>query len=411
MNCQCPNCSIRKMIFKANDDTELHRLVICKEVKLNSIRMLLNREDPNARDAHYDTPLHLAAITDNYEVVEELIKAGANVQVWNLAQNTPLHIAVLHCNRKVIEVLLQSGADVNSENVLRNTPLHLAVKSSLYMKKKRHDKLIVQKLIQAGADVNCINKFNETPLFRAVETGDFEIVQILLTSGADTNIYDNNSISCLHIALFKLHPNQTLIEELIKYDANIYCKDKWFRTPLDLAVLRYFDDPSDELKTAKALIKMSVLVHPKEPIDICRIVEKMVVHNLYEFHKVCSITVRRMMAFWITEDISLHDFALRGLKCKIFSCNKLPEKIYSKVLVALLKGKCGVYSDIVECYIPELYLKEVIMNFSIRVKNETNKGDIELLSDVVRLICDYLNRTDLLRLIQASLMTQSYQAE
>ncbi|KAF8773974.1 Serine/threonine-protein phosphatase 6 like protein [Argiope bruennichi] len=374
------------MIFKANDDTELHRLVLCKEVKLNSIRMLLNREDPNARDAHYDTPLHLAAITDNYEVVEELIKAGANVQVWNLAQNTPLHIAVLHCNRKVIE-------------------------SSLYMKKKRHDKLIVQKLIQAGADVNCINKFNETTLFRAVETGDFEIVQILLTSGANANICDNNSISCLHIALFKLHPNHKLIEELIKYGANIYCKDKWFRTPLDLAVLRYFDDPSDELKTAKALIKMSVLVHPKEPIDICRIVEKTVVRNLYEFHKVCSITVRRMMAFWITEDISLHDFALRGLKCKVFSCNKLPEKIYFKVLVALLKGKCGVYSDIVECYIPELYLKEVIINFSIRVKNETNKGDIELLSDVVRLICDYLNRTDLLRLIQASLMTQSYQAE
>ncbi|GBL91944.1 Putative ankyrin repeat protein FPV162 [Araneus ventricosus] len=397
------------MVFNINEDTELHRLVLCKDVTLPSIRKLLKTGNPNARDAHYDTPLHLAAINENnYEIVAELINAGAQVQICNLTQNTPLHVAVLHCNRRATEVLLQSGADVNSRNILGNSPLHLAVRSSLYRKLeggfKLCDKLIVEKLIEAGADVNLTNKFNETPLFRAVETGDFDAVQKLLKSGADTNICNYDSTSCLHIALCKLHPDLKLIEELVKNGANINSKDNWFRTPLDLAILKYLNDPSDGFETAMALIRMGVLVHPEVSIDMSRIEEETAVNRLYEFHQVCSSVVSRMKAFRITEVISLYDFALRGMNCTVSSSSKLADEIYSKVLLALLKGNFDLYNDTIECYFPKLYLKKVLMNISIVANSETDQREIELLSDVVWLICDYLNQTDMFQLIKAFAM-------
>ncbi|CAL1283692.1 unnamed protein product [Larinioides sclopetarius] len=406
MTCYCLNCRYRNIFFNNNEDTELHRLVMCKDVNLSSVRKLLKTENPNVLDAHYDTPLHLATINENNsEIVKELINAGAQVQMSNLSQNTPLHVAVLHRNRKATEILLQSGANVNSRNVLGNTPLHMAVKSLLNRKLEGGfnfcDKLIVEKLIQAGADVNSTNKFNETPLLRAIETGNLDIAEELLKSGADTNICNTDSTSCLHIALCKFHPDQKLIGELVKYGANINYKDKWFRSPLDLAILKHLNDPSDRLETAMTLIRLGVLVHPEISIDICRTEEEPVVNSLYEFHRVSVSKVSEMKALRITEGISLYDFALKGMNCTVFSSNKTADKIYSKVLLALLKGNFDLYKDDIECHFPKLYLKKVSMNISLVANNETNEREIGLTSDVVWLICDYLKQTDIFQLIKA----------
>ena len=56
------------------------------------------------------TPLSAAAFHGHIEIVEFLIKRGANVKATNRDGNTPLHIAAFVCRFKIIELLLEKGA-------------------------------------------------------------------------------------------------------------------------------------------------------------------------------------------------------------------------------------------------------------------------------------------------------------
>lgn len=58
------------------------------------------------------TPLHIAAGTGNYEAVEALVKAGADVHAKDVRNDTPLVLAVAtdHANPNIVELLLAKGA-------------------------------------------------------------------------------------------------------------------------------------------------------------------------------------------------------------------------------------------------------------------------------------------------------------
>lgn len=81
--------------------------------------------DVNARGLEDYTPLHFAASEGHYEVVEVLLKRGANVDAVSNFLRTPLHAA---CNRgytEIIEILLKNKANVNAQDRDGNTPIHL----------------------------------------------------------------------------------------------------------------------------------------------------------------------------------------------------------------------------------------------------------------------------------------------
>ena len=60
------------------------------------------------------------------------------------------------------------------------TPLHPA---ALYGHKE-----VVELLITAGADVNAKEKYEKTPLHHAAKAGYYEIVELLIAAGADVNV-------------------------------------------------------------------------------------------------------------------------------------------------------------------------------------------------------------------------------
>lgn len=67
------------------------------------------------------TPLHHAVINDNFTIVDELIKAGAEVNAKDNYGRTPLYHAVVNGNSMIINELIRLGADVNIKDTQGHT--------------------------------------------------------------------------------------------------------------------------------------------------------------------------------------------------------------------------------------------------------------------------------------------------
>ncbi|EDQ84722.1 uncharacterized protein MONBRDRAFT_39174 [Monosiga brevicollis MX1] len=69
------------------------------------------------------TPLHWACYWGHDNVVEMLLKHGADAKAKNDSGWTPLHLACAYGHVKVVEMLLKHGADANAKNKGGRTPL------------------------------------------------------------------------------------------------------------------------------------------------------------------------------------------------------------------------------------------------------------------------------------------------
>ena len=65
-----------------------------------------------------DTPLSLACSGGLYEVVEILLRLGANKEHRNVSDYTPLSLAASGGYVNIIKLLLSYGAEINSRYVL-----------------------------------------------------------------------------------------------------------------------------------------------------------------------------------------------------------------------------------------------------------------------------------------------------
>lgn len=105
-------------------------------IKMNypkAVAMLLdancNIEITNKRESsgwHGETPLFCAAFWGHDEIVETLIKAGANVNATARKQVSPLHEAVRMGNVGVAKLLLKNGANTQAKDHEGKTPLEWA---------------------------------------------------------------------------------------------------------------------------------------------------------------------------------------------------------------------------------------------------------------------------------------------
>ena len=99
------------------------------------------------------TMLLSAASDGNVELVKQLVKNGANVNIQNREGATPLHMAasggqveILPNAGAIVEILLKAGADVNIQDTDGDTPLH-------YAAYKGHTEA-VEALLNAGAYIH-----------------------------------------------------------------------------------------------------------------------------------------------------------------------------------------------------------------------------------------------------------------
>ena len=154
--------------------------------------------DPCARDKLGNNPMHYACENGHLQCVRQLIATSQNpnglLQIPNndgvtpLSMKTPsggtiLHIACENGDVYVAAKLLQAGADTNLSDVFGFTPLSVRTDNGgtiLHVACEKGDINLVKKLLKAGADPNVTDEFGFTPLMRAVVSTS--------TSGITTNV-------------------------------------------------------------------------------------------------------------------------------------------------------------------------------------------------------------------------------
>lgn len=179
---------------------------------------------------HADLPILLGAfITRSSEAAELLIKAGADVNMATSdCENHVLHwLCDNGLSMNYVEQLIAAGADINISNCYGWTPLITAAYA---------DNLdAIQALLRAKADLNSQDHEGKTALIYAIYALNYESVKIIAEAGADLNLKTNNGISPLWLAselgehdiveLLRSHINKKELETLLTDKGNTLHKN------------------------------------------------------------------------------------------------------------------------------------------------------------------------------------------
>lgn len=74
------------------------------------------KERLEIEDEQFGTPLCIAAQKGHGEIVDFLIKVGADINKRCFGGNTPSHYAALNGNESVVQLLIEKGADLTIQN-------------------------------------------------------------------------------------------------------------------------------------------------------------------------------------------------------------------------------------------------------------------------------------------------------
>jgi ankyrin repeat protein len=275
-----------------------------------AIALLGRRVDVNAPESDGTTALHWAIHRDDADLVQRLVRAGANVAAKNQYGVTPLAEAAIVGNATILGNLIEAGADVNAANADGQTALMAVARtgrvdaarlliahganvnaketwrgqSALMWAAAECVPAMANELVAHGADVNARSNVNLwerdvtaeprrkymplggwTPLGFAARNGCLEAAKILVQAGADMNLQDPDLVSPLVTAIVNGHYD--VAAHLVQRGADVNLADRWGRAALWAAVDMHTtphsgrpDVVESESVSSTTLVKM-VLAH------------------------------------------------------------------------------------------------------------------------------------------------------
>ena len=153
------NTALHLAIYRPRSDDPLvvDPWIQPSEFSKDDIIFLLNRgASVHCRDTQENTPLHIAAEENRYEIAELLIKEGSDVNATNIQGRTCLHMASCSGALDILQMLILHGADVNAVDELGSTPLHIAFTLT--------ELFLVEPLLKYGSDPEAVDHKGSTPL-------------------------------------------------------------------------------------------------------------------------------------------------------------------------------------------------------------------------------------------------------
>lgn len=163
----------------------------------NVLKLLIDNDNAiNVEDPLKRTPLSWASKNGHEKEMRVLLENRANPDCKDKYGQTPLFHAVHNGQEDATNVLLEYGAnpqekDANGQNLLSRAAEYGHIS-------------IVHKFLLAKLDDTCLNSKDnsgQTALARAVQSGQDEVVKLLLEQGADPNTKDNQGLTPLFRAL------------------------------------------------------------------------------------------------------------------------------------------------------------------------------------------------------------------
>lgn len=176
-------------------------------------RHIFHGTDVNAEDPDGRRPLHVAASAGKLVVAEMLLDHGADIDATDSKGHSPLFVALISgrtqvadllirrgaasepdellremtqngiSDRDVVDFLVKRGANINKKGPDGKTPLILAIEAE--------DRLMTKLLISRGADVNLPDAAGRRPLVVANDVGNEAIIRLLHQNGAIGESADN----------------------------------------------------------------------------------------------------------------------------------------------------------------------------------------------------------------------------
>ncbi|KAK2146160.1 hypothetical protein LSH36_628g03062 [Paralvinella palmiformis] len=216
--------------------------------------LLAHGADINWIGMYFHTAVHYAAIADKPAMVHWLLDRGAEINI-NGDGRTPLHIAAVRGNEQIVRSLVEHSARLDTRDNFHFTPIslaclrgHLAIvrylmdarppgvaydlPECLRKASESGHVSVVRYLLEQGADVNVANPAGETALGLAAK-GQCQTTVVLLTNGANVNVVDHRGYSPLQQALIR--DQREISALLIRHGAALRTHTASVESPLHIA--------------------------------------------------------------------------------------------------------------------------------------------------------------------------------
>ncbi|XP_016142825.1 B-cell lymphoma 3 protein homolog isoform X2 [Sinocyclocheilus grahami] len=253
-------------------------------------RLLADIAEATRQDEDGDTPLHIAVVKENYQLVSWLIeiyrRAHKDLDIFNNLRQTPLHLAVITHQPILVKALLDAGADPGALDRYGQTALHLCCEhrevdclsvilrhypqnpsphleirnyeglTPLHLAVQNGDKKLAKILLKNGSEINAgDNKSGRSPLVHAVENNFTDMVIFLIESGCDVNTQSYSGNTALHSACGRGHIE--IVRVLLKNGADSSLKNNHNDTAIMVAKNKKVSDVLRGRGTRSCTVKTS----------------------------------------------------------------------------------------------------------------------------------------------------------
>ena len=192
--------------FEEKDDTSFHRLYasIVRGDKDMYIKILeeIRKNEINLDERYFDgeyvadihktlTALQLVCVKGDKQMLLELLELDINVNNCGEYGKTPLNIACLHCNVDLVKLLISKGADLNAHNTQDDCDTALITTVACYQPELENADTYLQigkLLLDAGACCNKTDKIGQSAIHSAVTKSDDRYTELLLNHNASPNL-------------------------------------------------------------------------------------------------------------------------------------------------------------------------------------------------------------------------------
>ncbi|GFU32723.1 ankyrin-2 [Nephila pilipes] len=276
------------------------------------------------------TAISICASNGWYEMAHLLMKRGCSLSLKTDKGETPLHLAALRSDYNLVKLLIENRADMTSVDHLKRTVLHYACEMGCLK--------VASLLVEHSSPtiVNLKDSENKTPLIYASLNGCTSMIACLLSKGANVNATDFEGNSPLIYSMSNQHCSTEMVTMLLNAGANIHHSNAANETAL-LNACRVFSCSSLYHSDTKYQDILMLLIERGSDVNARNRLCESVLHLAVGFQDetlICKL---------LNNGADVNALTPIGVVPLVYACKKGPHKILSLLMDAGAKFNFGFY--------------------------------------------------------------------